>query len=174
MAPKAPERVSTAGQTAPIDDTDARIVQALRTDGRMSVRALAEHLHISRASAYTRIARLERSGVITGYTATVDPQRCGYGVSAYVHLKISQHSWKTVRQRLSALADIEHGALVTGDNDIVLLIRVHDAAGLRDLVLNRLQAMPEVLTTQTVLIFDELHSVLPTDADELADASRRQ
>jgi DNA-binding Lrp family transcriptional regulator len=53
-----------------------------------------------------------------------------------------------------------HGALVSGENDLVLLVRTHDAASLRDLVLNRFQAMPDVLSTQTVFILDEMQRAL--------------
>ena len=48
------------GHMAAMDDTDRQIVEALRTDGRMSMRALADRIHVSRASAYARVARLER------------------------------------------------------------------------------------------------------------------
>ena len=120
------------------------------------MRALAERLHISRASAYARVERLERARVITGYAAVIDPQRYGHGLSAYVYLKVAQRTWKALRERILAIPEVEPGALVGGDNDIVLLVRTHDAAALRDLILTRLQDMPEVLSTQTELIFDEL------------------
>ncbi len=120
------------------------------------MRALAARLHISRASAYARVERLEHDGVITGYAAVVNAERAGFGLAAYVYLKISQHSWKAVRERMLAIDEVEHAALVSGENDLVLLVRTQDAGTLRDLVLNRLQAMPDVLATQTVLIFDEL------------------
>jgi DNA-binding Lrp family transcriptional regulator len=139
-----------------LDEVDRRIVEALRADGRLSMRALAERLHISRANAYTRVQRLQAEEIITGYSAVIDPQRLGYGLSAYVYLKISQHSWKSVREQVMAIPEVEHGALVSGDSDIVLLVRTRDAANLRDVVLTRLQGMPEVLSTQTELIFDEL------------------
>ena len=54
------------------------------------------------------------------------------------------------------IPEVEHAALVSGDADIVLLVRAHDIAALRELVLNSFQSMPEVLSTQTVLIFDQL------------------
>ena len=145
-----------AGQMVPLDAVDLRVIEELRADGRLSMRSLAERLHISRAGAYARVDRLQRTGVITGYSATVDPSRLGYGISAYVYLRISQHSWKSVREQVRQIPDVEHGALVTGENDLILLVRTRDAAGLRDLVLDRLQAMPDVLATQSVLIFDEL------------------
>ncbi len=144
------------GQPASLDDTDRAIVAELRADGRLSMRTLAARLHISRASAYTRVERLTREGVITGYSARVDPERYGFGISAYVYLKISQHSWKSVRRRISQIPEVWHCALVSGDNDLVLLVRTQDAASMRQLVLDTFQTMPDVLSTQTILILDEL------------------
>jgi DNA-binding Lrp family transcriptional regulator len=141
---------------APLDHVDRRIVEALRVDGRVSMRALAERLHISRAGVYSRVERLERDGVITGYSATVDPLRLGLTLSAYVNLKVAQQSWKSLRKRVLAIEDVEHAALVSGEYDIVLLVRTRDIETLRELVLTRLQEMPEVLATHTELIFDEM------------------
>jgi hypothetical protein len=92
----------------------------------------------------------------SGYTASIDPERYGYGISAYVYLKISQHSWKAVRRQVLQIPEVWHGALVSGENDLVLLVRTQDAASMRELVLNTFQTMPDVLATQTVLILDEL------------------
>src|SRR5215471_14809278 len=144
-----------AGHMAAMDDTDRQIVEALRADGRMSMRALADRIHISRASAYARVARLERDGVITGYAALIDPLRYGYALSAYVYLDITQRSWKSVRSHLLGMPEVDHIALVSGAHDILLRVRARDAASLRDVVLTRLQEIPEVRSTQTVLIFDE-------------------
>jgi DNA-binding Lrp family transcriptional regulator len=141
---------------AGLDDLDLQIVAALRANGRLSVRALAASLHVSRANAYARIDRLEKSGVITGYTATINPQKYGYGLSAYVFLKISQQSWKRVSNQVMSIPEVDHAALVSGEHDIMLLVRTRDAAALRDVVLTRLHDMPEIAATQTVLIFEEL------------------
>lgn len=156
MSSKTPGRGVEIRRPVTLDDTDRAIVDALREDGRLSMRSLAEQLHISRATAYTRVERLVDQGVITGYTVTIDAERYGFGISAYVYLKISQHSWKAVRDRILQIPEVWHGALVSGDNDLVLLVRTQDAASMRDLVLNTFQAMPDVVATQTVLILDEL------------------
>jgi len=156
MSIDAPSEAASTGQPAGLDEVDRAIVHALRADGRLSMRSLAERVHISRAGAYARVERLQKAGVLTGYSARINPERYGYGISAYVYLKISQHSWKSVRRRVSQIAEVWHAALVSGENDLVLLVRTHDAASLRDLVLNTFQTMPDVLSTQTVLILDEL------------------
>jgi DNA-binding Lrp family transcriptional regulator len=143
------------GHMAALDDTDRLIVEALRADGRMSMRALADLVHISRAGAYARVARLERDGVITGYAALIDPVRYGYALSAYVYLDIAQRSWKSVRAQLLHMPEIDHVALVSGEHDILLRVRARDAVFLREVVLTRLQDIPEVRSTQTLLIFEE-------------------
>ena len=156
---------SADGQMAVLDDVDRNLISALRANGRLSMRALAAGLHISRASAYARVERLERAGVITGYTATIDSQRYGYGLSAYVFLKITQQSWKRVRNQVLSIPEVDHAALVSGEHDIMLLVRTRDAASLRDVVLTHLQGMPEVVSTHTILVFDEF-SPRDVPADE--------
>ena len=59
---------------------------------------------------------------------------------------------------------------MSGENDLVLLIRTRDAATMRDLVLNRLQTMPDVLSTQTVLILDEPRIDGAADEHEIGSA----
>ena len=93
--------------------------------------------------------------MITGYAALVDPVRYGYALSAYVYLDIAQRSWKSVRGQLLAMPGVDHVALVSGEHDILLRVRARDAIDLRDVVLTRLQEIPEVRATQTVLIFEE-------------------
>ena len=73
-----------ADQTAvPLDDVDRNIIAELTRDGRMSVTQVAENVHISRAHAYTRIARLTGEGVLTKFTALVDPIKAGLKSSAF-------------------------------------------------------------------------------------------
>jgi DNA-binding Lrp family transcriptional regulator len=78
-----------------------------------------------------------------------------------VNLKVAQQSWKALGSRLLAIDDVEHATSVSGEYDIVLLVRTRDVGTLRDLVLNKLQEMPEVLSTQTLLIFDDLVATSP-------------
>ncbi|WP_026555940.1 Lrp/AsnC family transcriptional regulator [Arthrobacter sp. 35W] len=140
----------------PLDDVDRRIIAELTRDGRMSVTAVAENVHISRAHAYSRITRLTQEGVLTKFTALVDPVKAGLRSSAYVTLKVSQHSWRELKERLKAIPEVAHIALVGGDFDVILLVRAEDNQGLRKVVFDQLQSMPGVLDTQTFLIFEDL------------------
>lgn len=143
-------------QPVPLDDVDRKIIAELTRDGRMSVTQVAENVHISRAHAYTRIARLSGEGVLTKFTALVDPIKAGLKSSAYVTLKVSQHSWRELREQLRAIPEVHHVALVGGDFDVILLVRAIDNIDLRRVIFDQLQSMPGVLDTQTFLVFEDL------------------
>ncbi|MFD4193398.1 MULTISPECIES: Lrp/AsnC family transcriptional regulator [Amycolatopsis] len=138
-----------------LDDVDRRIVAELRADGRLSVRALAERVRISRANAYARLDRLTARGVITGFTATVDPVKIGLTTSAYVSLTVRQNGWRDLKERLRTIPEVRHMALTGGEFDVMLLVRAADNDALRRVVLEQLQAIPEVLGTRTFLIFED-------------------
>ena len=140
---------------AALDETDRRLLELLRADARASVRDLAAQVGVSRAAAYSRLRRLQDNGVLRGFTTVVDPVALGLGLPAYVHVRIEQNSWKRFKEKVLAMPEAAHVALVAGDFDVTLLVRCRDAEHLRSLVLERIQAMPEVLGTQTVLVFEE-------------------
>ncbi|MDQ4501660.1 Lrp/AsnC family transcriptional regulator [Sinomonas sp. ASV322] len=140
----------------PVDDVDRAILAQLTEDARRSVTTIAENVHVSRAHAYNRIAKLQEQGIITKYTALVDPLKAGLRSSAYVTLKVRQHSWRELREQLKAIPEVHHIALVGGDFDVILLVRAVDNTDLRRVVFDQLQNMPGVLDTQTFLVFEDL------------------
>ncbi|GAA3194391.1 Lrp/AsnC family transcriptional regulator [Dactylosporangium siamense] len=140
---------------APLDDIDRRILVELSRDGRMSMRTLAELLHISRANAYARVQRLRDTDVIRGFRADVDHVAAGMGTSAYVTVNLRQAEWRVVGEQLRALPGVVHIALVGGEFDVILLVRAKDNADLRRLVLDVIQGMPGVVSTRTLLVFEE-------------------
>lgn len=143
-----------------LDSTDRAILRLLQEDGRASIRSVADRVHVSRANAYARINRLIDEGIIRGFTARVDHERAGQGASAYITLKIVQNSWRTVREQLLTLPGVAHIALVSGDFDVLLLVHTPDNRSLRELVLTRIQAVPEVLSSRTLLVFEETDLVV--------------
>ncbi|MFE6757879.1 Lrp/AsnC family transcriptional regulator [Streptomyces sp. NPDC057684] len=154
-SPPRPPQGRPEYQPRTLDAIDRDILQMLQMDGRASIRSVAERVHVSRANAYARINRLIDDGVIRGFGARVNHERAGQGASAYITLKIVQNSWRTVREQLRRLPEASHIALVSGDFDVLLMVHTQDNRSLRELVLTKLQAMPEVLSTRTLLVFEE-------------------
>ncbi|MEV5750687.1 Lrp/AsnC family transcriptional regulator [Actinoallomurus sp. NPDC052308] len=156
MSFEATASAGPAGRSAaPLDDVDRAILRELERDGRLSMRTLAERVSVSRSNVYARVERLVAEGVITGFTARIDPVRTGLGTAAYVLLTIEQHSWREVTARLRDVPYIEHLAFVGGDVDLVILVRTPDNVTLRDVVLARIHTLPGIRSTRTWLIFDE-------------------
>ncbi len=135
---------------------DRRLIDALRADGRQSVNELASQVNVSRATAYQRLARLREEGVIRRFTVDVDHRKLGLPIAALVLVSVVQHAWRGVGERLRHLPGVEWLALSTGSYDYILLVRAPDIDHLRDVILEGLQAIPDVASTQTLLLLDEL------------------
>jgi DNA-binding Lrp family transcriptional regulator len=153
MSTPAAARAAQPGRM--VDEIDRRVVDELRADGRVSITELAERVGISRANAYARFERLRADGVITGFTARVDPRRLGLGIAALITITAEQHAWRDLRDVMLAMPEIDYFALTTGEFDMVLLVRAPDVETLRDVVLVRLQNLPDVNATRTILVLDE-------------------
>ncbi|HEX6405190.1 MAG TPA: Lrp/AsnC family transcriptional regulator [Pseudonocardiaceae bacterium] len=157
-----------------LDDVDRRMLGILVDEGRMSVNELANRAGISRATAYARYDRLVANGVIRGFRADVDPQAIGLDVAAMILINIEQGSWPTMRDKISRLPGVEYVALTSGEFDFMLLVRAPDIAALRDVVLHRLQGMPEVRSTHTIFVLDEeRHPIGSAHHLDLDHGSRR-
>ena len=156
-----------SGRTAPvIDEIAYDILRALRGNGRISIAALAAEVGISRASAYSRIESLTRAGIITGYTAQVDPTRLGLGVSALVFCSVQPQSWSPFLQAISEMPDVESARVMTGEHDIMLVVHSVDLESMQSLVIGTVAALPEVTKIETVVVLSEVFRrpyVLPDD-----------
>lgn len=144
-----------ASDAVALDPVDREIISALAKDGRMSMTALAAQVHISRAHCHARVQYLQKTGVITGFTINVDPTKLGFGASAHVILKLRQHNWRALRQKLLAIPEVWHVTLTGGPMDVILLVRARDTSDLRRVVFDEIQPLSGVVDTQTFMIFDD-------------------
>ena len=152
-----------------VDQVDRRIIAELGRDARLSVRALAEKVHVSRTAVHTRLTTLLEHGIITGFTATVDRKALGLGVSAVVIVKVDA-DWPTVSAALAALPFVEKAQALSGDIDILLTVSAPTQEQLSDTILRRIHSMPGVASTRSYIILEELAGTAPeqsTDSWEL-------
>ena len=145
-----------SGAIRQIDDVDRALIGALVADGRISLTDLADRVNVSRSTVHARVQRLRDDGVISGFTATVDPAVLGFGVAALVFLDVEQHDWRGLRDELAALPGVEYLAMCAGRSDMVMVVRAESIGALRDVLLEQIQRMPDVKSTETVLILDEI------------------
>jgi Lrp/AsnC family transcriptional regulator, leucine-responsive regulatory protein len=138
-----------------LDSVDHALLEVLREDARRSVSALAAAVGVSRANAYRRLERLRADGVIRGFTVRVDPAATGRPLAVILLLSVQQADWHEVERALAAVEEVDYLAATTGEFDFLALLRVADVATLRDVVLERMHAIPGVVATRTVFVLDE-------------------
>ncbi|MCD8019451.1 MAG: Lrp/AsnC family transcriptional regulator [Clostridiales bacterium] len=71
-----------------MDKIDKKIIALLQENARYPLKLLAQKVFLSSPAVSTRIERLEKNGIITGYHATVDPVMLGYHITAFINLTL--------------------------------------------------------------------------------------
>jgi Lrp/AsnC family transcriptional regulator, leucine-responsive regulatory protein len=129
-----------------LDATDWRLLEALQQDGRASYAELARLVSMSPSAVTERVHRLEESGVISGYTAVVDPERIGLEILAFVRLKYPTGNYKPFRDLVSATPEILEAHHVTGEDCFVLKVRAQSMRHLEE-VTGRIAGLGSVTTS---------------------------
>lgn len=93
--------------------------------------------------------------MIRRFTIQVDHERLGLGVTALVLLHIGQLKWRSLREELVGMPEVQYAGFLTGGFDAMLFVRTSDMTSLRELLLERLQSLQGVRGTQTLLVMDE-------------------
>ena len=105
-----------------VDGTDWRLLEELQKDGRASYAELARAVSMSPSAVAERVRRLEEGGVIAGYRATVDPERVGLGVMAFVRLRYPTGNYRPFHALLDSTPAIVEAHHVTGEDCFVLKV----------------------------------------------------
>jgi Lrp/AsnC family leucine-responsive transcriptional regulator len=135
-----------------MDATDRTIVMALQENARISFRDLAAAVNLSPNATGERVKRLERQGILRGYTAIVDADASGRKLSALVDLRIKEgtppDAFEPIVRKLDVVVDCVH---VSGRFDYQLRVTVADASEL-DQLIRLLKAKAHVVETDTRLV----------------------
>ena len=129
-----------------LDATDHRILEHLQRDGRLSVADLARAVNLSASATADRVRRLTDAGVITGYTATVDPQALGYAITAFVRLAYPSGNYRPFHDLVDTTPEIVEAHHVTGADCFVIKVI---ARSMRDLerLTGRLATLGSITTS---------------------------
>lgn len=134
----------------PLDRIDRELLLALRRHPRASLTSLAKLAKVARGTVYSRLERMERTGVITGYGPEVDPVAAGYSVLAFCTLEIQQGSHDPTTQQLAQLPEVLEIHTITGDGDLLLRVVAMSNDHLHDIV-QAISSVQTVERTQTQL-----------------------
>ncbi|MGP3937522.1 Lrp/AsnC family transcriptional regulator [Nonomuraea sp. KM88] len=131
---------------SPLDQVDWAILTELQADARLSMAELARRVHMSGPAVTERVRRMERSGVITGYGARVDPSAVGRPLAAYLRIG----AVGAIRDEVAALVNQTPEVIEchrgTGHECFIMKVAVTDVAHL-ERVIDRFTRLGRITTS---------------------------
>lgn len=140
-----------------LDAIDLALLKMLVADSRTSQRQLAAALGVSAPTVGERMARLERNGIITGYSVVIDWDLVGFGQVVLLSIEAaSGYDVSTIMTALWQIAEVESVTLVTGELDLLIRLRVRDYNHLRAILMDQIWQIPGTQRTSTLLSVAEM------------------
>jgi len=142
------------------------ILKHLQQDGRISNVALARKVNLSTTPCLERVRRLERHGYIRGYTALLEPGMVEAGLLVFVEidlLRTSPDAFRDFRREAGKLPELLECHLVSGNFDYLLKARVKDMQDYRNLLGEKILALPGVSDSRSYVVMEEVKesTILP-------------
>lgn len=147
----------------PFDEIDSRLLAALQRNAHLTAQELGEALNLSPSQAGRRRQRLEAEGLITGYSARLDPTRLGLAVQAFVQVEMARHGAETAAfsSLVATRPEITSAWTLTGEANYLLRVYCEDLASLNRLVHEVLLAHPAVARVQSQIVMDQFKPDAP-------------
>jgi DNA-binding Lrp family transcriptional regulator len=139
-----------------MDDVDRRIIALLRENARRSFQDIGHQVHLSAPAVKRRLDKLERDGVVLGYTAIVDPEAFGWRAEAFVDLYCDgDMSGNEIKRAVQRESGVVSAHTVAGEASALLHVMAQDTKGL-ELALERIRATQGVIRTVTEVVLSTL------------------
>lgn len=141
---------SPAVSTPPVlrDALDRELLALLQINARESAANLARKLGTARTTVLSRLSRMERDGIIAGYTVRLGQDMLNQGLQAFVGLTVSPKAGRSIEERLQRMPEARQLCAVSGEFDYVLLLRSESAVRLNSL-LDEIRNLEGVVKTTT-------------------------
>ena len=138
-----------------MDEIDRKILGFLIKNARMPFLEIARECGVSGAAIHQRVKKLELNGVITGSRLLVKPQALGLNVCAYISVTLSEaNKYPEVIAAFRAIPEIVECHFVTGRYSLLVKLYCYDNDHLMDILLNTIQKIPYVQSTETQISLD--------------------
>lgn len=139
-----------------MDNKDKQIIRELQLSGRLTNQELADKINLSPSPCLRRVRALEKSGVITGYTAVVDEATFGLPITAFVGIRLHTHNEDNIKQFEQAIQNIDNILdcyVMTGNTDYLLRVVCDSLQGYEDFVRKQLHRIPGIAAVETGLAY---------------------
>jgi Lrp/AsnC family leucine-responsive transcriptional regulator len=162
MAKEQRQRRANAYEGPLLDEIDRRLLEELGTDGRLTMAELGRRVSLSPPAVTERVQRLERSGVITGYTAVIDPKAIGFPLAAVVRVRPASRQLHRIPEVARATPEVVECYRITGEDCFFLKLHLRSIDDLEEI----LDRFVEYGQTTTSLIHSAPVANRPLPLDE--------
>ena len=154
-----------------IDKLDKKILSILSKNARIPFKDVAAECGVSRAAIHQRVQHLIAGGVITGSGFDVNPKSIGYNTCTYVGMNLERgNMYKDVVEKLQDIPEIVDCHFTTGPYTMLLKVYARDNEQLMDLLNNKMQMIPGVVSTETLISLDQsIKREIPVHLEDLED-----
>ena len=137
-----------------LDPTDHQIIELLTQNARRTMADIGERVSLSASAVTRRIERLERAGVISGYTLVVDHRKAGRPIQAFTEVRFAGTAdLKEIKDTAAQLPEVQAVFTTAGDPDALVWLQVPDVERLGQ-VIERLRRRGRVTGTKTLIVLD--------------------
>ncbi len=139
-----------------IDKLDRKILGILSLNARIPFKDVAAECGVSRAAIHQRVQHLMENGVIVGSGFHVNPKSLGYTTCTYVGLNLERGSmYREVVERISSIPEVIECHFTTGSYTMLVKLFAKDNEQLMDLLNNKIQSIPGVVSTETLISLEQ-------------------
>jgi Lrp/AsnC family transcriptional regulator, leucine-responsive regulatory protein len=149
-----------------LDKKDFEILRLLQEDAKLTVRDIAEKIHLSATPTHERIKRLERDGVIRQYVALLNNRLVGRGIMVICQVSLKEHDKRTARsfiQAIGSFPEVVECYNISGEFDFLLKIVSSSMESFHKFYVNRLSEIKGIGQTKSSFVMDvikETHQVI--------------
>ena len=139
-----------------IDELDKRILDIISKNARIPFKDVADECGVSRAAIHQRVQRLTDIGVISGSGYHINPKKLGFHTCTYVGLSLAKGSmYKEAIEELKKIPEIAEAHFTTGPYSVIVKLYARDNEHLMTLLNERIQEIPGVMATETMISLDQ-------------------
>lgn len=147
----------------PLTRIDSNILRELQANGRITYAELARRVGLTTTPCMERVKRMEREGVIKGYTALLDPTYLQAGLVVFVQIRLSRTSqdiFEQFKETAVALQEVQECYLVSGNFDYLIKARVADMLAYREFLGETLLTLPGVQESTSYVVMEQVKETL--------------
>ncbi|ANS86733.1 Leucine-responsive regulatory protein [Vibrio scophthalmi] len=141
-----------------LDRIDREILRILNAQGRLPIVELAKRINLTTSPCSDRVKRLEKEGFISGYYADLNPDKLGFAVQVFIHIRLDQtgHSpFESFAAEVAKHPEIEECYTLSGGFDTMIKVRVKCMKAYQNFMATKFVTLPGVIQSRSEVVIEE-------------------